>query len=63
MNPTPQPRPVNITQTSNPQRLELACPNANYFAQIIELDLNMQFFWLVPAHCAAKKINWNLAGF
>jgi hypothetical protein len=53
---------VNVTQ-ANPQPLQWACPNANYLAQNIELDLNMQFFWLTPTHCAAKKINSNLAGF
>ncbi len=52
----PQPRQVNVTQL-NPQPLQWACPNADYLAQIIEPDLNMQFFWLVPAHCPAKKIN------
>jgi hypothetical protein len=54
ISPTPQPCQVNIAQ-ANPQPLEWACPNANYLAQIIELDLNMQFIWLVPTHCAAKK--------
>ncbi len=44
---TPQPRQVNVTQ-ANPQPLQWACPNANYLAQIIELNLNMQFFWLLP---------------
>jgi len=54
ISPTPQPRQVNVTQL-NPQPLQWACPNANYLAQIIELDLNMQFFWLVLTHCASKK--------
>jgi len=62
ISPTPQPCQVNVTQ-ANPQPLRWACPEANYLAQIIELDLNMQFFWLVPTHCAAKKLNLNLAGF
>jgi hypothetical protein len=62
ISPKPQPCQVHITQ-ANPQPLEWASPNADYLAQIIELDLNMQFFWLVPTHCAAKKINWNLARF
>ncbi len=42
LSPTPQPRQVNVTQAT-PQPLQWACPNANYLAQIIELDLNMQF--------------------
>ncbi len=33
----PQPRQVNVTQ-GNPQPLQWACPNANYLAQIIELE-------------------------
>jgi hypothetical protein len=62
ISPTPQPGQVNVTQ-ANPQPFQWACPNANYLAQIIELDLNMQFFLLVPTRCAAKKNNSNLTGF
>jgi hypothetical protein len=54
ISPTPQPRQVNISQ-ANSQPLQWACPNANYLDQIIELDPNMQFFWLVPTKCAAQK--------
>jgi hypothetical protein len=62
ISPMPPPRQVNVTQ-ANPQPLQWACPNANYLVQIIELDLKMQFFWLLPSQCAAKNINSTLAGF
>jgi hypothetical protein len=47
----------NHVKLTLPRRTLNLCngPNANYLAQIIELDLIMQFFWLVLTHCASKK--------